>query len=422
MISVRGGLLILSIPLKLLYVLVKYPFVGGITEKFRSSLINSLKLQLYRAALAVPVRDSALLSILSNYFLINKLMKSLHPHLSDLPNYGIRFDQQSFWLVKAPYRSRSDPILIYLHGGGYYFETMPSQLESVLAIYHLLSPEKRRKLSVLHLDYKLAAQGYPVATQMYQLAETYARLVAVGNTNFVLMGDSAGGHLAITFLQFIRHSYATSMPSPTTLIYPKSVILVSPWCKVMPGDHQFSPGWSYYDNYRRDVIQYHIFHETHRHWDLLGDTDHQALIISPGNHPYSYSDWDSIPTLNNENYHVFVVAGEHESFRDDVLEWCKYALKCPLYDMHQNIDSGGVLDPKKHEYIRQDEPGKSTVQVYVEPWGVHDAIFYFENVIVSKFKKNHALLRLDQVDPTEFFGIYRVVKFLNETLEIEDYV
>ncbi|RLV89938.1 putative steryl acetyl hydrolase [Spathaspora sp. JA1] len=421
MASVRGIYLILSIPFKLLYILVKYPIFGGINEKFRKSLINSLKVQLCRGALAIPVRDCALINILSNHFLINNLMKSLHPKLTQLPNYGVRFDQQSFWLVKAPHRSRTDPILIYLHGGGYYIETMPSQLDSVLAIYNLVTPEKRKKLSILHLDYKLASNGYPVATQMYQLAETYARLVAVGNDNFILMGDSAGGHLAVTFLQYIRHSYATSLPSPTTLIYPKSVILISPWCKIMPEDKQYEPGCSWYDNYNRDMIQFHIFREEHRHWDILGDTDHQALIISPGNHPYSASEWNSIPTLNNENYHVCVIVGEHESFRDDILEWCKYALKCPLYDMDQNIDSGGKLDVKKHEYIQENGEGGGTVQVYVEPWGLHDAVFFFENSIIGKFKGKGAL-SVDSFDDKEFFGIVRVVKFLNDTLEVKDYV
>ena len=87
MISIQGLVILLSIPIKLLIVLLKYPFVG-INPKFRNSLIGSFKMTIYKTALTIPVRDSGLFSIMSNYFIINKLIKTLYPTLTSLPNYG----------------------------------------------------------------------------------------------------------------------------------------------------------------------------------------------------------------------------------------------------------------------------------------------------------------------------------------------
>lgn len=77
--------------------------------------------------------------------------------------------------------------------------TAPDQLESVLSIYHLLEKDKREKTSVLVLDYSLACRGHYIGSQLYELAATYANLDLDGNNNIILLGDSAGGHLAITF-------------------------------------------------------------------------------------------------------------------------------------------------------------------------------------------------------------------------------
>ena len=427
MLSARAFYVLLSIPIKLLWVLLKYPFVGGLNEKFRNSLRNSLKLQLYRTALSMPVKDAHILGILSNYFLINKLIKTLYPNLTrNLNNYGKRFDKQSFWLVEATNRSKHDPILIFLHGGGYYIETMPEQLESLLSIYHLVDSEKRLKLSMVFLDYKLASRGAPVTTQLYQLAEVYEKLtIRDGNTNISLIGDSAGGHLAITFLQYLKQQQNEKLP------WPKSNILISPWVKLHPEPHQGTKGWSYFENSKRDIIQYRYFHEIDRQKAIIGDVthlryyeesghqkikkedlDHLDMLISPGNLTYKYSDWEDIPSLNDKGHSVFVVLGEHEVFRDDILEWCQYALKSPL--IKQKIDSKGVLDAKLHNY--EDNGGNlngAHVQVFVEPWGVHDATLFFENNIASKLKRNPRL-SLKDLDRKEFFGVVRIVEFINK--------
>lgn len=128
MLSFKGWKVLLSIPIKLLAVLLKYPFAGGVNKKFKYDLLNSLKLILYRTALHMPVRESALLSIMSNHFIINKLIKNLYPTLTKLPSYGKKYDKQSYWLVKNRDRKPNDPILIFLHGGGIFLKQCPVRL------------------------------------------------------------------------------------------------------------------------------------------------------------------------------------------------------------------------------------------------------------------------------------------------------
>ncbi|KAG7664811.1 uncharacterized protein J8A68_001693 [[Candida] subhashii] len=407
MVSLRGLYLIVRIPFKLLAFLVKYPFAGGINEKFRTNLIKSLKLYVCRLALAVPVRDSAVLSIMSSHFLLNKLLKVLYPQLTNLHSYGEKFDDHSYYIVDSPFRDPAiHPVIIYLHGGGYYFGTVPQQAESLLCIYHLLPVQKQRKLTVLHLDYKLASHGYPMTNQLHDLLQTYDKLVKEGNKNIILLGDSAGGHLSIVFMQYLRHHPNLHLP------YPKHVILVSPWCKVVPDDHQNLPGGSYHDNHDRDMIQFPLFRELDRKDDLLGDADFGHIMVSPGNNSYDHSDWEKIPTLTEEGFGACVILGEHETFRDDILEWCKWALKCPFYDMN-HYDSHGEFNPKRHEYINDE---KAKIRVYMEPWGLHDSTFFFENHLISTLKSIHHHKAIDKIDNHEFFGITRIVKYLIDVI------
>ncbi|KGU26919.1 hypothetical protein MGK_04302 [Candida albicans P57055] len=363
---------------------------------------------IYKTALIIPVRDSGLFSIMSNYFIINKLIKTLYPTLTSLPNYGKKYDKQSYWLVESKDRKPSDPVLIFLHGGGYFVQTMPSQIESLLSIYHLLEEPQKSKLSILVLDYKLACHGYKVPYQLTELIDTYTNLVKDGSKNILLMGDSAGGNLALIFLQSLKID-KLSLP------YPSSVLLISPWVKLAPDNFQNTPGNSYYDNAAHDMLPFNS-HSSELLESLLGDSRVYSLTISPGNCPYNETDWKDIPSLNHPGYSVFVITGEHECFRDDILEWANHSLQSPLTP--QKGDSQGRFNPKIHQYIR-DTPDTAYAEVLIEPCGVHDSVLYFENSIIS-ILKNNPRLNAKSLDKVEYFGITKVVDFLNKTLSSEE--
>ncbi|CAD1811765.1 hypothetical protein FOB58_003859 [Candida parapsilosis] len=405
MISLRGLLILVSIPIKLTLLAIRYPFVDGINEKVQNSLTNSLKVQFVRLALSLSVKDAAEVGVMKNCFIINRFLKFLYPGLTKLNNYGKRYDKQSIWLVEAKNRSKSDPIIIYCHGGGYIFETQPTQIEAVLSFYHLLDNERKQKTSILVQEYGLAGKGNFIGSQLYEVVATYNKLASEGNDNIVLMGDSAGGNLVIALLQYLKQQKNPKLP------WPKSAVLISPWVKIVPDVYQMAPGHSYYENEKRDILNGRFAGNKGRMKAMFGVNDYKSLLVSPGNLPYKADDWSDIPTLNNKGFSTFVLVGEHEVFRDDILEWAKHAIQSTLVPQP---DSNGVFDARVHEY-KSDGQDKAYIDIVVEPWGIHDAVVLFENNIIRKLRKA-PFLKVENLDKVEYFGVVKIVEFLNRTL------
>ncbi|CUM65208.1 uncharacterized protein PRCAT00002837001 [Priceomyces carsonii] len=401
---------LLSLPFLLLVTLIKF-YLGTITyRKLSNSLLQCLKMTTFRLALSLDVSDSYYVSPFSTKFLISSVGLRFRALTSKLPGYGKRYDRNSIWLVRQSRRSPSDPIIIYIHGGGFFLETQPQQLESVLSIYSLLEPSKREKLSVLVLDYKLASAGHTFPVQMTQLHETYSKLTGEdGNSNIILMGDSAGGNLSICYLQYLK-----SLSAPKER-YPTKLVLVSPWVNITPNSDQNVPGRSFYDSDSFDMIRFKSFETEHKKHQIIGSCKETDVKVSPlTSGKRLKDDWVHIPTLNLPEYDVILICGEDESFRDDILEFAELALEVPYYSTYHYGDSDNKIS-KKMEYHRVNNPKHCNFSLFVEPWGVHDASMFFENHLLSKVKAKK-VKSLEDVDKTEFFGLYRIIEFLNKTL------
>lgn len=407
MISLRAIFAIISLPIKLLFVLIKYPFFGGINSMYKDDLSNSLKMILYRTLIDFPKDDVHIFALMSTGFVMNSVVGKLDSSLtSKLPNYGKKFDKQSYWIVEKPNRKPDDPVLIYLHGGGYFLGIVPQQIESMVTTYYLLDASKRENLSILVLDYNLTCQGYPIPHQLSQLVETYSNLVKNGAENLLLMGDSAGGNLAVTFTQYLRLSNSVNLP------YPKSCVLISPWVKLIAETYQNTPGHSYYNYSKVDMLHFDTFSSADLYKHILGDTKLNSLTVSPGNCPYDPKDWDDISTYKQPGHSVFVLAGEHETFRDDILEWSKCVLDYPI-DKLDFKDSNGEFDPKAHRYIRNDA-NSAYVDITIVPWGPHDYL-YFDHSLIGKLKLEPTL-KLNSINKRKYFATISVVNFLNTVL------
>ncbi|CAH2352194.1 hypothetical protein CLIB1423_06S00892 [[Candida] railenensis] len=385
----------------------------------------SLKLTIYRSATDISPPDTKILALMSNDFIINTVMNFHYKRIvSELPSFGKKYDEKSYWLVKQPNRKSSDPIIIYLHGGGYFLQSQPEQFESTLSMYKLLKPETQKKLSILFLDYSLACYDYcGLPTQLNELHRTYHKLtVQEGNSNIILMGDSAGGNLSIGYTQYLKTLIKEKRLSEAQAVFPSNMILVSPWCKIEPTPDQFQPGRSYYDNNDYDMIRYRSLMVEGGKKYLISSQNIDALTASPNSKlPHSPKDWGDVPTYTREKSNIFVILGEDEVFRDDILIWAEYALGCPLYSENKYGNSGGVYDPKIHEFVRKGSPGKCAVQLYVEPLGVHDSFFFFENHLLKKIQSAEGnpsgpQVRLSQLKDSEFFATKRIVKFLDAIL------
>ena len=118
----------------------------------------------------------------------------------------------------------NDPIVLYMHGGGY---SLCDSLTYVASIARLLNILRNRGkiVQVFSLEYTLAPEGkYP--TQLKEAAAALRHLkTSFPSHPIYLMGDSAGGHLALSLLLEIQ-----SRPDEITGI--DGCILVSPWVNV----------------------------------------------------------------------------------------------------------------------------------------------------------------------------------------------
>ena len=114
-----------------------------------------------------------------------------------------------------------------------------------------------------------------------------------------------------------------------------------------------------------------------------------------------------------------MVCGEDESLRDEALRWAEAVLDVPLFSAVLYGNSEGLYDPRIHHFHRDGDTKHCRTDVYVEPWGIHDAVFVFENPVMSKINAAEAKgLKLGYADLDEkYFGIKRAAKFLNDTMD-----
>lgn len=326
-----------------------------------------------------------------------KVLRTAYPSVvKTIPGYGEQYRSCGIWLAKDPNRTVNDPIIIYSHGGGYFMETQIEQLQSLTAMYKLISPEK--KLSILVLDYDLIPYGQQFPRQLRQLDSLYSGLVEDGNKNIILMGDSAGGHLSISYTEFIKLK-RPYLPVPTKLV------LVSPWVNFKVTEEDYKPGKSYYENEHWDLIRYLQFENKAN--NLMFIQEKNAVNHSYFNWSYRLPvDWKSNPFFSNEKCETFVIYGEDESFRDDIDTWIHQ-----IYNVPKIKTYGKSNNKQLPEFsFNSNEKSKAKLTAYVEPWGVHDSFFFVEDSIIREFKKFASLT------DEKYFATKRIVNYLNETL------
>lgn len=404
------------IPVVAIATTLRYYIFGGLRyRKYRSHLLNCLKLSIIRNNFRISINDAWIISPYTNEYLVRKMLpRSYKTLLKGIPGYGEKYDKNSYWLVKLVDATKDDPVIIYSHGGGYFIQTHKNQLTSILTAYQLLDSEKKKKTSILLLDYTLIGRNVTIPTQLMQLHETYSKLVDEGHTNIILLGDSAGGHLSISYTQYLK-----SLNRPVT--YPTKLILISPWVKIVVPGSEIVEGSSWLQNQDYDMVHYTSFLLDESQDIIYGKTDRFSLVHGlMSKVPRQRSDWLQIPNFSSPKYDVFMITGEDESFRDDNLEFAKHALNIPWYgDGYRYGHLNEVFDPSHHAFERRDEEGMPNTTMYIEPWGVHDACLFMETDLtdqVCRDLENGKTTSLEEIDSHKYFGLVRLVRFLNERL------
>jgi acetyl esterase/lipase len=126
--------------------------------------------------------------------------------------------------------------LIYvLHGGAY--------IGGLSDMYRIMGKKYSRagnNSTIVFLDYRVAPENvYPCALEDALNGWNWILGQGYKEENIMLIGDSAGGHLAISLVLKLQEK---------NRLLPVSLICLSPWTDMT------CSGWSYAENYKKDVI------------------------------------------------------------------------------------------------------------------------------------------------------------------------
>ncbi|KAH7378879.1 Alpha/Beta hydrolase protein [Cadophora sp. MPI-SDFR-AT-0126] len=206
-------------------------------------------------------------------------------------------------------------ILLFFHGGAYFHSAAPSHIPFAYACSQLYStPSQPAILAVL--EYTLS----PIAPYPRQLQQAIASLNYVltltSPSNIILVGDSAGGHLAMSLLSYMLHPDVVEDPSLESVQMKENENLRG-LCLISPGLSIDLTGASYLTNSSTDYISSDTVHDMYSNLTPPSATLADALNIphlSPGNAPAEH--WSHLPVSE-----TLVTIGEREVLYDSCLEF-----------------------------------------------------------------------------------------------------
>ena len=209
----------------------------------------------------------------------------------------------------------SDLTILYVHGGGY-ISSLPAHYLLFLLRLGEAILEQGVSVSIVALDYSLAPE-HVFPTQLKETAAAYEYLINeehVPPEKILLAGDSAGGHLALSFLVDLANAHSSSGKA---LPKPRGLALMSPWLSL----HNELP--SFKTNEQKDVLSAPFLRRNVRHFlghDVAAqDSPMRSRLNSPYLEfltPEPAIGWDTVlPSW------VWVSAGTDEMFFDSVKTW-----------------------------------------------------------------------------------------------------
>lgn len=175
-------------------------------------------------------------------------------------------------------------VMLYLHGGGYFFGSAHSHRPLIWRFSALSS------LKVLAIDYR-QLPDFPYPAPLDDAFTAYQWLLKQGYKaeNIVIGGDSAGGNLTLVMMQKIKEQ---RLPMPACLI------LLSPW-----GDMSCSGGSIKTNEHKDPMIPSKLLRFLSKHY--VGDQDPLDPFLSP-----VHGDYQGFPPM-------LLYVGSTEVLRDD---------------------------------------------------------------------------------------------------------
>ncbi|KAI9734245.1 MAG: hypothetical protein M1834_002349 [Cirrosporium novae-zelandiae] len=173
------------------------------------------------------------------------LSSTRYKHLKDQIYQPVRTaDFAGYWICRGLSSDHTGPetsdlVILFLHGGGYVAGHPSDNISDLLFISETLAKIKIT-MSIFSLDYTLAPRaGFP--KQVEETTAAYEYLInslGVDSSKIAIMGESAGAHLALSFLtdlQLRSVGDPAALPSKSSISLPKPAIavLVSPWIDLL---------------------------------------------------------------------------------------------------------------------------------------------------------------------------------------------
>jgi len=123
------------------------------------------------------------------------------------------------WVEHVPQPTRSESVVLYVHGGAFIAGSVRSHRGLVAEI------SRRTQRSVFSVDYRLAPEHrFPTAADDVLRAYSWLLSSGVAADRIVIMGDSAGGHLA---LGLTPRAVRAGLPAPAGVVALSPVVDVS---------------------------------------------------------------------------------------------------------------------------------------------------------------------------------------------------
>lgn len=337
MISLKVLLRLATLPVRLFVLALQYFTVG--TPFNNAPISRSLWKTLncgvhHHMNSAFTVED---LSQIAN-FLINDVFARKAATYADLPNFGRAYTQKdptvdlyhcdSTWLSYIEERSADDPILVYLHGGCFAYQLQDNTLEAFSNVFRALE-QKDKKVSILFVDYSLTQNGATYPTQYNEVNYVYDRLVEEGNTNILLVGDSAGGNLVLNVLQHLHQK-----EGPNT-VWPRAVIPISPYLNVSLNAYEGSMK----ENNSIDIFSFEAIRYFGDEYIGHDPVLHASPVVNIEANVHKVA-WKDFPPIKDGK--VLVLLGENEVLKDQILRWCEAVGLVEKHPENVALDINGI--------------------------------------------------------------------------------
>ena len=249
-----------------------------------------------------------------------KKQRSTQNLLGGIAKLSMNISTESFKVRKIPcewvrpkFKHETDRIILYCHGGGYTCGSL--QYARILAAH----VAEYTGLDVLSFEYRLAPEHpYPAAVEDALVIWNYVMQLGYGAREVVLLGDSAGGNLALEL--------ALKLKSQNRFL-PRGIVLMSPWTDMTMS------GSSYESCKELDpILSYDYIRSARYSYCGLNDEyndsdDERDYTMEDENFDFSdpkfsplYADFDAFPP-------VLIQVGSNEVLKDDSVRLYNVLLK-----------------------------------------------------------------------------------------------